>query len=147
MQSVYIWIIVGLLLMLSEFVIPGFVIFFFGVATIIVGLIQALFPSVPIAVWMITTCILGTVLLLACRRFMPKSMIGTKMTEKCETDVDNDGILGEKVTVIEAISPTKPGKVELHGSLWNASSNESIPKGEIVTITEKKNLTLEVRRV
>ena len=147
MQSIYIWIIVGLLLMLSEFLIPGFIIFFFGAAAIIVGVLQALIPSVPISIWIIATCVLGTVLLIACRRFMPKSMVGTKMTGKCETDVDNDGVIGEKVTVVEPITPARQGKVELHGSLWNAASDTDIPKGAVVTIADKKNLTLIVKNI
>ncbi len=145
MHSIYIWISVGLLLMLSEFMIPGFIIFCFGVAAIIVGILQAIIPGVPLSVWVIATCILGTILLFVCRRFMPKSMIGTKMTGKCETDVDNDGIIGEKVQVIEKITPAQQGKVELHGSLWNASADVEIPEGTTVVIQEKKNLTLIVK--
>ena len=145
MHSIYVWIMVGLLLMLSEFIVPGFIIFFFGVAAIVVGVLQALIPSVPLSIWIILTCILGTVLLLACRRFLPKSMIGTKMTGDCETDVDNDGVIGEKVQVVEKITPAQQGKVELHGSLWNASADEDIPEGTTVVILEKKNLTLIVK--
>lgn len=145
MHSIYIWISVGLLLMLSEFMIPGFIIFFFGVAAIIVGILQAIIPGVPLSIWIIATCILGTILLFVCRRFMPKSMIGTKMTGNCETDVDNDGIIGEKVQVMEKITPAQQGKVELHGSLWNASADVDIPEGTTVVILEKKNLTLIVK--
>ena len=144
MAAIYIWIIVGLLLMLSEFVIPGFIIFFFGAAAIIVGILQALVPGVPLPAWIIACCILGAVLLLLCRRFMPKYMTGTRMTGSCETDVDNDGVIGEKVTVVEAISVGQPGKVELHGTLWNAVAEKDISNGEIVVVKGKKNLTLTV---
>ena len=144
MAAIYIWIIVGLLLMLSEFVIPGFIIFFFGAAAIIVGILQALVPGVPLPAWIIACCILGTVLLLLCRRYMPKYMTGTRMTGDCETDVDNDGIIGEKVLVVKEIDPALPGKVELHGTVWNATAGQGIAKGETVVIKAKRNLTLEV---
>jgi len=51
------------------------------------------------------------------------------------------------VKVISFISPNFKGKVELHGTNWNATADEDINEGEIVEIISKDNLTLTVKRI
>lgn len=56
-----------------------------------------------------------------------------------------EGLIGERGTVQETIEPE--GKVFIHGELWNAESDETIPKGEKVEVKEVlPNLRLKVIR-
>ncbi len=147
MNGLYTWIAIGLVLIISEFFVPGFIIFFFGIASILVGILQMFIPGMSFPVCLISVCVLGTVLLFLLRRYVPNSFKGTVMTDKCEKDIDNDGVIGTRVRVIEKIGPELPGKVELHGALWSAAADCIIEAGTIVEITGKRNLTLNVKLI
>lgn len=55
-----------------------------------------------------------------------------------------EALIGKVGKALEDISPTK-GKVFVEGEIWDAISEENIPKGEKVQIIEKKGLTLKVK--
>ena len=44
-----------------------------------------------------------------------------------------------------AITPKAGGRVELHGTSWQAEAEMEIPEGTIVEITAKDNITLKVK--
>ena len=53
---------------------------------------------------------------------------------------------GETAVVTEEIIPNSTkGKVEFHGSFWNADADVEIAKGQKVTVLERHNLTLKVQ--
>lgn len=54
---------------------------------------------------------------------------------------------GTLVRAISPILPSKPGKVDFQGEIWNAFSNEEIPEGEEVEIYDIKSLKLFVRKL
>ena len=56
-----------------------------------------------------------------------------------------DGIVGEIGVVTKAIMPD--GKISIHGELWKATSQESIPEGTKVRVIHLENLVLEVEPV
>ena len=56
-----------------------------------------------------------------------------------------DGIVGEIGVVTKAIRPD--GKISIHGELWKATSQESIPEGTKVRVIHLENLVLEVEPV
>ena len=59
-----------------------------------------------------------------------------------------DDIKGERATVVSTIEPGKiDGKIEFHGTKWNATSDEVIENGSVVEILERIDLTLKVRKV
>ena len=141
----WIWFIAGIILTLAEFVIPGFVICFFGGAALIVGVLQWLFPALTLAWQLLLFAVFGVLLLIGCRRFMPGIFRGGESA--AESDIDNDGVAGENCVCSEAISPGVPGKVDFRGSLWSASADESIEAGTVCVVISRNNLTLNVRKV
>jgi membrane protein implicated in regulation of membrane protease activity len=59
-----------------------------------------------------------------------------------------DGLIGSYGLTITDIVPDGPlGRVEVHGTLWNAEAFESVPKGTRVIIAGRDNLNLTVQRV
>jgi membrane-bound serine protease (ClpP class) len=56
------------------------------------------------------------------------------------------GIISEVGRVSQRIMPDQPGKVFVHGEIWNARSNEVIETGEIVEVVGIENLLLKVKR-
>lgn len=137
-----IWIIAGVLLILSEFVIPGFIIGFFGVAAVIVGGISCFAPWS--AVWqLLTFALLGVVLLIGCRRFMPGVFKGKAVTDV--PDIDGDDVKGKECVCVEEISSAGEGKVEFRGALWSAKSDEEIKPGSHCEVIARENVTLIVK--
>ena len=53
-------------------------------------------------------------------------------------------LLGEEGSVVHAIAPGEPGKVFVHGELWEAESDENIPEKGVITVKGLKGLVLQV---
>ena len=55
-------------------------------------------------------------------------------------------LIGEEGSVIHAILPGEPGKVFVHGELWDAQSREEIPEKAVVTVKGLKGMVLQVNK-
>lgn len=140
-MAALIWAIVGLLLILLEFAIPGFVIFFFGVGGLLNALLTALIPplaaSIPaqIALWIGTS----TLSLFLLRRYARTWFRGSGVK-------DDTSVIGATATVTEAIGETE-GRIRFRGTTWSAIAyGEVIEPGETVTILKQENLTFIVTK-
>jgi membrane-bound serine protease (ClpP class) len=56
-----------------------------------------------------------------------------------------EALVGAKGIVEEPLAPI--GKVFVEGELWNAESDEFLPKGTEVEIVEVRNLRLRVKKI
>jgi membrane-bound serine protease (ClpP class) len=56
-----------------------------------------------------------------------------------------EGLIGEVGIVSTPISPE--GKVSIHGEFWNATSDQTIEKGEKVQVIGVDNLKLKVKKI
>jgi len=140
------WFLIGVGFMLLEFIIPGFIIFFFGAGAWIAALITALGIS-DLNVQLLVFLISSILLLVFLRRSVKRYFEG-KVSKKDISDDLIESVKGEKAVVVNDISPNKiGGKVEFHGTHWNAEADEEIKKGEVVEILERKNLVLKVRKI
>ncbi len=141
-----IWFLVGLVLMLMEFVIPGFVVFFFGVGAWIVALI-CLFSNISLNFQLIIFLVSSVLLLVLLRKWMSTVFVGYKKHGRPSDDGLSE-FLGKKAVVTKAIDPVAGGKIELHGTSWGAETegNEPLEEGTVVEITGKQGLTLKVRK-
>lgn len=143
MSPVLIWFALGLGLVLLEFVVPGVVLVFFGLAAWIVtllvwiGVLES--PPAQLAVFMITSLLL----LFGCRRFVKKWFVGDSQVDAPDGIED---ILGKHVTVIADI-PGGPatGTVELKGAEWSARSDAPLERGSLATVKERDGLVLVVQ--
>jgi len=138
-----IWFIVGLVLILLEFGIPGLITLFFGIGAWIVAIL-CLFIDMSFNLQLVIFIIISIVSLILLRKHF-KSLFEGKMNKSEFGPDELEEFIGHKAEVIKEIALNKPGKVEFHGTLWNAESKEKLGKGEIVKILEKKNLTLIVK--
>ena len=138
------WLIVGIILILSEFIIPGFIICFFGAAAIITGILYWFIPSLALAWQILLFAVLGVVLLVACRRYMPGVFKGRE--NGSAGDIDDDNVSGNICVCTADIAPGVPGKVEFRGTLWNAVSSDAISAGSRCIIKSRNNITLEVEK-
>ena len=143
MTYVY-WLSLGLILAVSEFFVPGFVIIFFGAGAFVTGVVKLLWSGLPdsFALLLFAFFSLGSLLLFR------KTWAGGKVIRdgntKAEGDID-ESCVGRKVKVVEAIIPGKAGKVELNGANWNAEAEAPLAEGAMAVVTGRRGLMLEVK--
>ena len=138
-MSVFLWMLLGLLMILAEFFIPEFLIFFFGVGAIATGLFTLFIPFVSgsfLVQFLIWAGFSGAAML-AFRR------MALKFFRKKLPSTDSD--VGDTAMVSEAIGPDKPGRIRYRGVSWGAISyTESFEKGQKVSILKKEGINYVV---
>jgi membrane protein implicated in regulation of membrane protease activity len=138
-----IWFLVGVILLVMEFVMPGLIIAFFGVGACVVAVV-CLFIDISLNAQLIIFIGSSVLSLLCLRRWLKGIFIGhTKSKQDLKEDIRE--FVGQKVVVKEKIVPDIGGKVEFHGTNWQALADEEIPPGAVVEIIGKDNLTLKVK--
>lgn len=143
MEPAFIWAMVGLILLLMEFAVPGLIIFFFGIGAWIVAA-ACLFADIGVNTQLIIFIVSSLVLLLALRKWLKSIFVGHTYSKQAGTQDIND-LIGRKVTVIQTIAPPQTGAVELHGVKWNAAAETTIEAGQLAEIIGQDNITLTVK--
>lgn len=139
-NSTVIWFIIGFLLFLLEFALPGFILFFFAVGAWVVSIISLLVDisvSSQLGIFIATSLI--TVLLF---RNWIKNQINKKKEDSAELE---DEFVGKTATTQTAILPGKHGKVVFKGTTWDAESDEEIEANTQVVITGYRSIVLIVK--
>lgn len=137
------WMLFGILLMISEFAVPGLILFFFGIGAFITALLGKLIPGLSLE-WQIAVFTVASLAsLFGLRRFLKPVFTG--MTKVADEQSVHEGFMGEEAEVTQAIHPDKAGKVLLHGTEWKAIADEAIEAGTIVKVVNQKSLTLTVK--
>ena len=144
MEKFWCWLICAIVLLLSEFVLPGFIIFFFGIGACVVSVAAFFIPEISFMWQLLIFAVSSVVLLIVSRRYIPGVFRGSNKV--CEGDIDLEDMSGETAISVTDINPDECGKVEFRGSLWKAMSGESIQTGERVRIISRKNITLIVEK-
>jgi membrane protein implicated in regulation of membrane protease activity len=140
-----IWFLVGLVLLLMEFALPGLIIGFFGVGAwfvAVVCLINDIGLNTQLALF-IASSVLSLVFL---RQWLKGVFLGHEGSKQDLTH-NLEEFIGERAVVKERIVPKLVGKVEFHGTNWEASADEEIVAGTVVEIIGKDNITLKVKTV
>jgi membrane protein implicated in regulation of membrane protease activity len=138
-----IWFLVGLVLLILEFILPGLIIAFFGVGAWIVALV-CLITDISLNTQLIIF-IISSVLSLLCLRKWLKGIFLGHSGSKQNLEENLEEFIGQKAVVKEKIMPNSGGKVEFHGTNWLAEADEEIAEGATVRIIGKDNITLKVK--
>ena len=144
MKPEFIWAMVGLILLLMEFMLPGLIIFFFGIGAWIVAATCFFIDDISVNTQLVIFIVSSVVLLLALRKWLRSVFVGHTYSKQAGTQDIND-LIGQKVTVTKRIAPPQAGAVELHGVKWNATAETVIEADQLVEITGQDNLTLTVK--
>jgi membrane protein implicated in regulation of membrane protease activity len=140
LNSAVLWFGIGLLLFLLEFILPGFILFFFGLGAWIVAIIT-LFTDISLNLQLAIFLISSVLTVLLFRNWL-KSKLGV---ESKSPQILEDEYIGKTAKAETAIAPGVHGKVEFKGASWDASSEDSILPGEDVVITETRSILLIVK--
>jgi membrane protein implicated in regulation of membrane protease activity len=135
-----VWFIIGLVLFLLELILPGFVIFFFGVGAWITALL-CLIANPGINLQVIVFAITSVLSLLMLRKIIQKRFFYSK--EELSDEVE-DEFSGKEAVAANDFEPGKTGKVEFKGTSWKAESSSPVHAGDRVIIKEKENFKLIV---
>jgi len=140
-----IWFLIGLLLLIMEFALPGLIIFFFGVGAWIVALI-CLITDIGINTQLIIFIVCSILSLVVLRKWLKGIFLGhTGSKQNLKHNLEE--FVGQRAVVKEKIVPKLGGKVEFHGTNWEAHADEEIAEGTVVEILGKDNITLKVKSV
>lgn len=134
------WFVVGFVLFILEFLIPGLVIFFFAIgawAVAVVSLFLDISVNTQLSIFLVTSIL--SVLLF--RKALQKRM----SVRKAFREVQNDEFIGHTATAETEIAPGKDGKVSYKGVSWTAITNDIIQPGQEVIITGNESIRLKVK--
>lgn len=131
-----IWLIVGIILLLSEFLIPGFTIFFFGLGAILTSILLFIFPALKGLLWVQIVVFLITSIssLFFLRKYFSTTLKGEMFKEK-------EDYIGQECKVVEMVTDKKAGRILYQGTTWTAYAltNKKIKKNQKATILCKKD--------
>jgi membrane protein implicated in regulation of membrane protease activity len=138
-----IWFLIGLVLLILEFALPGLIIFFFGVGAWAVALV-CLITDIGINTQLIIFIVSSVLSLLCLRKWLKGIFLGhTVLKQDLRENLEE--FIGQRAVVKEKIVPKAGGKVEFHGTNWEAFADEEIAEGTVVEIIGKDNITLKVK--
>ena len=140
-----IWFLLGVVFLIAELFLPGFILIFFTAGCWITGLtvwLTGIALSVQISIFVISSLVLLFVL----RKYSIKIFKGS--TREDLDDRYADSKIGKTAIVTKSIAPNMPGEVKVMGSFWRAVSDMNIEEGESVIIEKQESedgLTLKVK--
>lgn len=138
-----IWTLVGLGLMFLELMLPGLIVFFFGLGALIVAGI-CFFAEISLNLQLGIFIVSSISLLIILRGLLKKVFMGHSSSGG-GGEGNLSEFIGERAIVKQTITAQRPGKVEFHGSDWAATAEGTIEEGATVEITAQDNITLKVK--
>ncbi|MCB0377831.1 MAG: NfeD family protein [Bdellovibrionales bacterium] len=136
------WLILGVILIVLEFIVPGAIVVFLGVAAMAVG---GLLYFGIITTWFhafIAWFIGSLFLMLFLRQLFVAYFEGDSSVENVDEDVDMQGSV---VEVTEEVLPYKEGRVRFRETTWSARSDEELSVGSKARVLKRDGNTLIVQ--
>jgi len=143
----FVWALIGVVCIGMEMLVPGFVIFFFGMGGLAVALCS-LIPFVADLLWLqiLLFIVFSTLSLVFLRKRFSVIFAGTVFNPK-KSNVEDDGI-GEIVELTDEAGETSPGRIRFRGTTWKAfSAGGAIPAGAKARIVRRDGMTYYVASV
>jgi len=141
-----IWFVVGLVLILLEFTMPGVILVFFGIGAWIVTVLVYFDALTSLTSQLFVFGAASVALLLVLRKWVKDKFYG-HITGSQDLSQNLDEFVGRNVLVLADVAPDKTdGLVEFKGANWSAVADEEIKKGETATIIKNDGLTLIVKK-
>ena len=138
--GVWNWLILGIVLFVLEFMLPGVHFLWFGLAAVIVGIL-ALATGMS---WPYQVIAFGVIAVLTV--FWVRRYVRSDATKSDQPDLNERGqqYVGRSLVVEQAIQNGR-GKVRVGDSVWQAEGPDA-PAGTRVTVTGTKGTVLVVER-
>jgi len=140
-----IWFIIGVVFLIAELAVPGFILIFFTAGSWIAA-IAAGFMHIKLTSQIIVFIVSSLILLAALRKYGLRTFKG-----KAQADIDDDyagSKIGKTAVATKTIAPNMPGEIKVKGSFWRAIADEKIEEGQSVIIESQATedgLTFKVK--
>ncbi len=141
-EQAWFWLILGAMLVLSEFFLTSIIAIFFGIGAILVGVGTALGLISNITEQILLFAILSVAALLFARENV-KVWFHGRVSDSWNGDRNLISSRGERVTV-SADFVHGVGRVKLSGAEWNAESDDALQEGDVAWVTGNRGITLLV---
>ncbi len=138
MSDSLIWFIVGVLILAGEMMIPGVVLLFFGFGAFAVSILN-LFIDTPLFIDLSVFLGVSVVSLAFLRKKFKTTFFG-----RIGISMTSEQFLGKRATVRKIDG--KKIRVELNGTLWDATSEDNLEIGDEVMVISRKSLTFKVAK-
>ncbi len=138
------WFGLAVVLLLTEVLTVDLICVWFGAAALLVGVVTAIFPSLPIP-WQFAIFVATAIALVAATRPLVKRLLRTKR----DRDTNLDRLMGQVAVVTERIDNlAATGAVRLGGVVWTARSldGETVEVGEYVVFEKIEGNKALVKR-
>ena len=139
-SPVLLWFLTGVLCFVLELLLPGLIIFFFGLGAWCAALVLYLIPM-SLSSQLLVFLVSSLFFLIVLRSALKKVFLGRTLDKDA---MDSSLPMTGTAEVIEDIRPPALGKIKYSGSFWQARADQPLLKGAVVRILEKKNLVIKV---
>ncbi|MBF0378274.1 MAG: NfeD family protein [Desulfamplus sp.] len=141
------WFFAGVIFIIAELILPGFVVIFFAGGSFIASICAWLFDinlTIQTSIFLFSSLLL----LFTLRKYSLKIFKG-KVIENMDDDYANSKI-GKHAVVTKKITPELSGEIKFMGSFWRATSESVIEEGKSVVIESQateNGLTFRVKAI
>lgn len=145
MEPVYMWLILGAVLLIIEIFTPGFFAASVGIASLFTYGVAAVFPEMLLLHWIVF--FVANFITLAVLR---KMIYQYFMKNKKHKETNFQSLVGLESIVVESIdNDANVGYIKVYGDMWRASAenNEKIKKGEKIIVTRVEGNKVFVQKV
>ena len=142
-----IWFLVGVVFLVSELFLPGFILIFFAAGSWITA-IFAWLSGAGLTAQIILFIFASLLLLFPLRKIGLKTFRGEALDKT--DDRPSDAKIGKTAEVTQKISPHTPGEIKVMGSFWRAVADTEIEAGTRVVVERPESedgLTFRVKQL
>ena len=137
------WIVLGIVLMLSELAVPAFFLIWFGAAAVVVGIVTVIFPAFPFAYQIIVWTVVSLVLVWFWFKVFKRGF------HKTRAGMSRGALIGEIGLDIKDMRPFEKGQIRfqkpvLGDEVWESLADEEIKAGERVRVLDVEGNILKV---
>lgn len=140
-----IWFIIGSILIMLEFAVPGLIIIFFGLGAWVVSFACWLELTTTLEAQLGVFSVASLLFLFTLRKSLKARFTGHSSADQ-NPESDYEDFIGQQVIAEGAIEPGKIGKVRFRGTTWSALSEVSFDDGEVGKIKAVDNITLTISK-
>ena len=136
-----VWLIIAGLFFIGEMITVGFLIFWFGVGSLIAMIVSFFTSNIIIQT---TVFIVSSAILLFATKPFVKKFVDVKTTK-----TNAFSIIGKKALVIKEINSHSVGQIKINGEVWSAEAenDETITEGSEVEIVKINGVKAIVKAV
>ncbi|TRX76694.1 NfeD family protein [Pseudomonas mangiferae] len=140
----WMWLVLGVVLALMEIFTTTFFLLWFGIGAVLVGVVTALWPALPVpgqlALWALSSSLLAVLWFRVLKRRLP---------DKRWT---SDEVIGEVGLLTVAVAPFQKGRVRFQKPIlgneeWVCTADSDIAAGERIRILSVEGNTVRVAKV